>query len=192
MASRTETHDRILRKADELFAQFGATKTPVADIARELHMSPANVYKFFPSKRALIEAVGAHRTLGLQSQLLAVTKTRKRAWERIEDLIRAVSDRFHNQIMEARDLLEIEIMRRQDKWQFVLEFQDFLRAELTKLIREGVRAGEMHVSDPKETAAALLDCLILAVEPLFLLDDPKPVRDQRLERQFRLLARAVA
>jgi AcrR family transcriptional regulator len=191
MASRSETYDRILQKADELFTRFGATKTPIADIARELRMSPANVYKFFPSKRALIEAVGAHRVIRLRSQLVAVTKTRKSAWERIEDLIRAVSDRFHNQIMEEEDLLEIEIMRRQDKWQFVAEFQDFLRAELVKLIRDGVRAGEMHVSDPEDSAAALLDCLIRAVEPLFLFEDPKAVRDQRLERQFRLLARAL-
>ena len=43
-------------KADELFRQFGFGKTTVADIAAELGMSPANIYKFFSSKEAIIQA----------------------------------------------------------------------------------------------------------------------------------------
>jgi AcrR family transcriptional regulator len=35
---------------------MGYQKTAVADIARELGMSPANVYRFFPSKSAINEA----------------------------------------------------------------------------------------------------------------------------------------
>ena len=44
-------------KADELFRQFGFLKTMVADIAAELGMSPANIYKFFSSKEAIIQAM---------------------------------------------------------------------------------------------------------------------------------------
>jgi AcrR family transcriptional regulator len=43
--TRDETRERILIKADELFRQFGFPKTTVADIAAELGMSPANIYK---------------------------------------------------------------------------------------------------------------------------------------------------
>jgi AcrR family transcriptional regulator len=39
-----------------LFRQFGFGKTTVADIAAELGMSPANIYKFFSSKEAIIQA----------------------------------------------------------------------------------------------------------------------------------------
>ena len=45
-------------KADELFRQFGFGKTTVA----ELGMSPANIYKFFSSKEAIIQA-SADRSL---------------------------------------------------------------------------------------------------------------------------------
>jgi AcrR family transcriptional regulator len=54
---RDETRLRIRNKADELFHRFGFYKTTVADIARELEMSPANIYKFFSSKEALVQAV---------------------------------------------------------------------------------------------------------------------------------------
>jgi Bacterial regulatory proteins, tetR family len=42
--------------AERLFRQIGFQKTTVADIARELHMSPANVYRFFAAKSEINEA----------------------------------------------------------------------------------------------------------------------------------------
>jgi AcrR family transcriptional regulator len=46
----------MMVKADQLFRQFGFGKTTVAEIAAELAMSPANIYKFFSSKEAIIQA----------------------------------------------------------------------------------------------------------------------------------------
>ena len=57
----TDTRERILVVAERLFRQIGYQKTTVADIAKELRMSPANVYRFFDSKKAIHEGVA--RTL---------------------------------------------------------------------------------------------------------------------------------
>jgi AcrR family transcriptional regulator len=200
MATRSETHERIVLKAAELVRRFGPRKTAVADIAHELGMSPANIYKFFPSKRAIIEAVGERHSLELRRHLLGLIRSRRNAIERTEDLVRAIAEFIYSMQEESnllevelrRDFLQVEVMSREERWQFVSEFHDFLRAEMTKLICAGVEAGEMHVSDPAETAAALFDCLIWVIDPLVLLRDPKPVAERRLERQFRLLARALA
>ena len=51
-----DTRDRILEVAERLFRVIGYQKTTVGDIAKELRMSPANVYRFFESKKAI------HRT----------------------------------------------------------------------------------------------------------------------------------
>src|SRR5260370_15352028 len=51
-----ETRSCILSVAWDLFRQLGA-RTTVADIADKLGMSSANVYRFYPSKQALNEAV---------------------------------------------------------------------------------------------------------------------------------------
>ena len=42
--------------AERLFREIGYQKTTVADIAKELRMSPANVYRFFDSKKAIPRA----------------------------------------------------------------------------------------------------------------------------------------
>ena len=53
----TDTRERILVVAERLFREIGYQKTTVADIAKELRMSPANVYRFFDSKKAIHEGV---------------------------------------------------------------------------------------------------------------------------------------
>src|SRR3977135_4589599 len=58
-----DTRERILVVADLLFREIGYQKTTVADIAKMLRMSPANVYRFFDSKKAINEGV-ARRLMG--------------------------------------------------------------------------------------------------------------------------------
>ena len=52
-----DTRERILEVAERLFREIGYQKTTVADIAKVLRMSPANVYRFFNSKKAIHEGV---------------------------------------------------------------------------------------------------------------------------------------
>ena len=58
-----DTRTRILVTAEKLFREIGYQKTTVADIAKLLKMSPANVYRFFDSKKSIISAV-AKRLMG--------------------------------------------------------------------------------------------------------------------------------
>src|SRR3979409_2726616 len=58
-----DTRERILVVAERLFREIGYQKTTVADIAKMLRMSPANVYRFFDSKKAINEGV-ARRLMG--------------------------------------------------------------------------------------------------------------------------------
>src|ERR1700732_71886 len=56
-AKNKDTYQLIVEVAVRLFRQIGFQKTTVADIARELCMSPANVYRFFAAKSEINEAV---------------------------------------------------------------------------------------------------------------------------------------
>src|SRR5690606_19069878 len=69
--SAAETQAEILARAEELFRSAGYAKTSIADIATSLGMSPANVFKHFPSKMALADAISAIH-LGQIEQALTV------------------------------------------------------------------------------------------------------------------------
>jgi len=52
-----EARARIMEAAEEQFRRVGYHRTSVADIAAELGMSPANIYRFFPSRDAINESI---------------------------------------------------------------------------------------------------------------------------------------
>src|SRR6202021_3345600 len=51
------TPERILEVTEDVLRRFGLTKAPVVDVARALDVSHGSVYRHFPSKAALRQAV---------------------------------------------------------------------------------------------------------------------------------------
>src|ERR1700746_1912383 len=70
-----DTRARIMDTAEALFRRLGFAKTAVADIAAELKMSPANVYRFFPSKNAIVEAICQRCLRELEDRAWAVARS---------------------------------------------------------------------------------------------------------------------
>ena len=54
MSEQNKIKERILEKAEEMFLQFGYTKTNVGDIATSLGISKKTLYKHFPGKEAIL------------------------------------------------------------------------------------------------------------------------------------------
>ena len=85
-AKTDDTRARIMETAETLFRRLGFAKTAVADIAAELGMSPANVYRFFPSKNAIVEAICQRCLAELEEKAWAVARSRGPAADRMERL----------------------------------------------------------------------------------------------------------
>src|SRR6516225_4287550 len=81
-----DTRARIMDTAEALFRRLGFAKTAVADIAAELEMSPANVYRFFASKNAIVEAICQRCLNELEEKAWAAARARGPASRRIERL----------------------------------------------------------------------------------------------------------
>jgi AcrR family transcriptional regulator len=82
-AKPEDTRARIMETAEALFRRVGFAKTAVADIAAALSMSPANVYRFFPSKNAIVEAICKRCLAEVESNAWAVARAKGPAGERI-------------------------------------------------------------------------------------------------------------
>src|SRR5438045_6993210 len=86
----TDTRERILVVAERLFRQIGYQKTTVADIAKDLRMSPANVYRFFDSKKAIHEAVARSLMGEVESAADTIARKSAPAAERLSELLATV------------------------------------------------------------------------------------------------------
>jgi AcrR family transcriptional regulator len=88
-----DTHRQIVEVAERLFRQIGFQKTSVADIARELHMSPANIYRFFAAKSEINEAVCLDILSRIEAEAEKIAVSRGTAAQRMRDLIGSVGPR---------------------------------------------------------------------------------------------------
>src|ERR1700680_3968018 len=88
---------RIVQAAIRLHRQIGFKKTTVADIARGASMSPANVYRFFASKRAIEEAVVSDLFEHVSASATLAARGGS-ALERLRAALRAISQ-LHEQLL---------------------------------------------------------------------------------------------
>src|ERR1700742_2070196 len=88
--SETDTRMRILVTAERLFREIGYQKTTVADIAKALSMSPANVYRFFDSKKSITAGVARRLMSQVERQSQAIATAKQDATTKLRELLTAV------------------------------------------------------------------------------------------------------
>jgi len=155
------TRCRILETAERAFREIGYQKTTVADIARTLRMSPANVYRFFESKKAIHEAVIKRLMDETEQRVAAAAEGPDRqASERLASVILVL----HRACVERCDanprMHEMVEAAVAESWNVCADHIRRIGAMIETLVREGTAAGEFVVDDPA-TAAACLHTAVL-------------------------------
>ncbi len=148
-----ETRARILEAAWDLFRQLGM-RTTVAEIADRLGMSPGNVYRFFPSKQALSEAVCANVLDGMIAIVRAIAAHPGPAADRIRDILLTMHRAMRDQMVSASRVHEIVEVAIHERWAPIDAFEKTVAATLAGLVAEGQREGEFGPGDPAELGKA--------------------------------------
>lgn len=164
-AQPTETADmasRILEAAEAQFRHYGYGKTTVADVAKALGMSPANIYRFFGSKSELLEGVCdrlLQQSLSLAHSVAALPisaeeKLRRYSMTHFEFTVATMLDerKVHDMVVAAIE----------QSWGVIDKHIDEIQAILAEIIAEGMDNGEFAKGDPSHAAR----CFGAATSPL--------------------------
>ncbi|MGO4711160.1 TetR/AcrR family transcriptional regulator [Bradyrhizobium sp. 2TAF24] len=146
-SSETDTPARILVAAERLFREIGYQKTTVADIAKALRMSPANVYRFFDSKRAIHEAV-ARRLMGEVE--IAATAIAFEDLEPVSRLRRLLASIHHMNVERYtgdEKIHQMVAMAMEEDWQVCNAHFERLTGIIGKVIDDGVKQGVFAAPD---------------------------------------------
>ncbi len=189
--SRNETRNRILNKADELFRQYGFTKTTVADIARDLGMSPANIYKFFPSKNAIVQACADRNLSQIRQESVLIARSSIPATERIRQITLMIY-RFHrNLFRNEQQIFRMVSQAVEEDWEAIEIYHSFLFLTFKKLIQEGMRSGEVRNDNPDTLTTSVLDALHIALHPHIRHSWNKDESEDRVRAHVDLVIAAV-
>jgi AcrR family transcriptional regulator len=159
------TKETILTTAEAVLRRHGPGKTTVVDVARALDVSHGSVYRHFPSKAALRDAVTERWLARISAPLGEVVQgpgpadARLRAWVH---LLAATKQGI------ARDDPELFATFRQltdQAREVVAEHVEHLAAQAARIVADGAAAGVFATADAAAAGRAVLQATALFHHP---------------------------
>jgi AcrR family transcriptional regulator len=139
-----DTRARIVETAEALFRRLGFAKTTVADIAAELQMSPANVYRFFPSKIAIVQAICQRCLSEVEEAAWAIARSKAPASQRLERLVLEILAYHKENLLTEQRVNDIVLIALEQNWHEILAHKETLRTAVELILRDGIEAGEFE------------------------------------------------
>ena len=186
-----ETRSCILAVAWDLFRQLGA-RTTMADIAEKLGMSSANVYRFFPSKQALNEAVCE----GLLGELLKAARQQLEApgtaSQRIAGMMLTIHRLMRDQMTDHARVHEVVQIACDEIWPPIVDYLHKCAAMLADVIAEGQSTREFGPGDPKELGWRTLQACVIIENPTMIAQCPTIRPETRPQHAVEFALRALS
>jgi AcrR family transcriptional regulator len=188
-----DTRARIVEAAEALFLRLGYAKTAVADIAADLKMSPANVYRFFPSKNAIVEAICQRCLSEVEEQAWAIARAKVPAADRLERLILSIL-RYHkeNCLTENR-VQDIVLVAIENSWAAIRAHKETIRTIVEVILRDGVAAGEFETMDARQVSEEFMRATVCFCHPVLVAQGLQDGEDLEASARsaVRFLVRAI-
>jgi AcrR family transcriptional regulator len=182
-----DTRARIMETAETLFRRLGYAKTTVADIASELRMSPANVYRFFPSKTAIVQAICQLCLNELDEKVWTIARSKAPASERLERLLLEIFTYHKENLLEEQKVNDIVMVAMEESWDAIMAHKEVIRTAIELMLRDGIEAGEFERVEPRETSALIMQGFVAFCHPVLIAQGLQEGHD--LESNARSLVR---
>lgn len=158
----------IIETAESLFRQVGYAKTTVTDIAKDLGMSQANIYRYFPSKASINEAICNRLVHNIESQCWESLVKDGSSTERLKRLILEYHKTVKNNIIHEKCLYDMVAVAMNEHWEVIQGHSNRIRDLLRIIIEQGISSGEFRKVDSVKMAEAVHNSLAVFVYPLLL------------------------
>ena len=179
-----DTRERILVVAERLFREIGYQKTTVADIAKVLRMSPANVYRFFDSKKAIHEGVARTLMGGVEDAAQSIATSRGSAALRLRELMTTIHRMNSERYVGDSKLHEMVEIAMEESWDVCVAHMELITRIIAEVIAQGVATGEFHAPDVPLAAMCSCSAMIRFFHPQMIaqcVDKPGPSIDQMID-----------
>ncbi len=179
-----DTRERILVVAERLFREIGYQKTTVADIAKVLRMSPANVYRFFDSKKAIHQAVARLLMGEVEEAAQAIAARPGPAVDRLRELLTTIHHMNSERYVGDSKLHEMVAIAMEENWEVCNAHIQLIGEIIGAVIGQGVASGEFEVADVPLAAICTCMAMMRFFHPQMIaqcVDKPSPTLDQMID-----------
>jgi AcrR family transcriptional regulator len=139
----------ILDVAQRLYDSIGFEKTTIGDVAREMGMSPANLYRSFPNRQAINEAIAARMLSIIEDRAWAEARIARDPGAALAALSRAVLEETLRLMFSQQRINHLCAIAAREKWPVVEAYLEGLRGAVRHIIMEGQRSDVFAKDDPE-------------------------------------------
>jgi AcrR family transcriptional regulator len=185
------TPERILEVTEDVLRRFGLAKATVVDVARALDVSHGSVYRHFPSKASLRDAVAKRWLDRVNAPLEKIAEGSGPASARLERWLRALFAAKYKKVCEDPEMFATYLALAQEAREVVKAHKERLCDQLTHILSDGVKQGVFHVADAKAAARAVFDATVRFHHPAHAEEWSDPALPARIDALLALLLRGL-
>jgi AcrR family transcriptional regulator len=186
------TPERILEVTEDVLRRFGLAKATVVDVARALDVSHGSVYRHFPSKASLREAVAKRWLERVSTPLAKIAEESERpAPARLDRWLRALFAAKQNRVLQDPEMFATYLTLAQEACKTVKAHKECLIGQLEQILSDGVKQGTFQLADVGETARAIFDATSRFHHPSHSDDWRDPQLAARIDTLLALLLRGL-
>jgi AcrR family transcriptional regulator len=189
------TDVRILGIATDHIRRHGIERTTILSIAAEAGMSHANIYRYYPSKIALIEEISADWLKPLEMSLHVIGDAPDPAFDKLERLIFALHRAYRDKCETDPAIFSLFATASTQGAAIARRHYGRRDAEMRRILDEGLSGHGFEPIEPKRALALILDSVYRFIDPAVMkldFDIPRPLMEQRLARVTKAIFRALS
>jgi AcrR family transcriptional regulator len=153
----TLTPERILEVTEDVLRRFGLAKATVVDVARALDVSHGSVYRHFPSKASLRQAVAKRWLDRVSAPLNKIAESSGPAPERLERWLRTLCAAKQKKANDDPEMFQTYLTLAREACTAVKAHKEGMVDEIAAIIADGVKQGVFEVADAKASARAMFE-----------------------------------
>jgi AcrR family transcriptional regulator len=185
------TPERILEVTEDVLRRFGLAKATVVDVARALDVSHGSVYRHFPSKASLREAVAKRWLDRTNSPLQEIADSTGPAPARLERWLRTMLAIKHKKVGDDPEMFATYLALAQEACKVVKAHKDGLVDQIAHILSDGVEQGVFHVTNLKAMALAIFEATTRFHHPAHSGEWSDPLLPARIDALLELLLKGL-
>ncbi|MBV8440866.1 MAG: TetR family transcriptional regulator [Hyphomicrobiales bacterium] len=168
-APPAETNEaRLVDIATAHVRKFGHARTTVVGVAAEAGMTHANVYRYFPSKAALLDEVVASGLRPLEARLREAGDGADPAHDKLERMLIAIHRDYRGKLDDDPAVFDLLIEALARDRPSARKHRARVQSEIQRVLEEGVSSGAFGMTDRRRAMSLVFDATHRFIHPVAL------------------------
>ena len=160
--AKADPRETILNAAAERILLYGYNKTTMTEIAADCGMSAGNIYRFYPAKIDIAEAMTRKFSAENHAEYARIIRdSAKSPTAKLYEFFQARLERTFRVFEKHPKLMELAEIMGRERPEYLFEERAQERRQIEKILEEGQKSGDFQLPADLTVTADLVQCAMM-------------------------------